>query len=392
MIRNARLAGAALLVAAAGCSLLLRPAIDQCSRDSDCRSFGTGRTCVLGVCAPGPDSGALPTIDGSTKADAEADASDGKCTSNAACSQSNAGVPSICRGTDRTCVKLIDPTVCPFVWGGDTNNDDAIVVGAFLKIDPNNPLDQTSAVAVKLALDELKSAGNLPGPQGRSRPLAAVVCRNTEPITAAAAHLIDKVGVRAVLTHLGGETIVDFFRNRANAPSVQAFVLNPGYSNNTFPFQDASGRLWSIIGDVSDSAPAFQALLARVESYLKSGNDAGASEALRVTVLVSKTTNELALADTFAGVARFNGKNVSENAASVPPRFQQLQIDSVEVASAANYLTTIDSIISFRPHVIVALTREEFTTKILGPIEAGWPSVVDGGTQPRPFYILGQAS
>jgi branched-chain amino acid transport system substrate-binding protein len=189
-----------------------------------------------------------------------------------------------------------------------------------------------------------------------------------------AAHLIDEIGVPAVLSHLSSEVNKRFFVDHAMPK--QILVMNPGFADNTLTSLSSEGLFWHVIGDIRDVGPAYVPLLARIESYLAQ------TDPLRVALLVSKRYAEQSIADTITPSLRFNGKSVTENGAN----FFTASFTALADDPSADYAPVIASLLSFRPHVVIAITREEFVSKILPAVEGAWASAAPG--QIRPFYVL----
>jgi len=106
------------------------------------------------------------------------------------------------------------------------------------------------------------------------------------------------------------------------------------------------------------------------------------SEPLRVAMLVSKRYGEESIANTITPNLRFNGKSVTENGSN----FFSASVPALADEPGADYAPINSSLLAFRPHVVIALTREEFVSKILPAMEGGWVAAAAG--QARPFYLL----
>ena len=355
-----------------GCSVLLELETSQCKNTSDCRALGpgfAGLECRSGSCLPplsnfGPSTGSSGDGGGSNPAG---------CVSNAACVADHLGEPYACLVPGESCVSLKTES-CPLVFG-DYEHENAVYFGAFLDVPPAAPLSQMSTLNVRLAVDEFNgSVGGLPGgPLGKLRPLVAVVCRNDPMLVASgAAHLTEELAVPAVLSHLPSADNKRFFVEYA-LPK-QILVMNPGFADNTLTSLSSNGLFWHVIGDIRDVGPAYVPLLERIEAYL------ARSEPLRVAMLVSKRYGEESIANTITPDLVFNGKSVTENAANFFIASVPALTDEVE----ADYSVVNSALLSFRPHVVIALTREEFVSKILPAVESAW----NASRQPRPFYVL----
>lgn len=359
--------------ALAGCSQLLNLDTSQCETKADCQALGANfndAICVAGSCKLPSEVTTQPN-DGSTDG-----ANDGGgCVSTAQCVKDHLDEPYVCREPGMPCIALKTPE-CPLVFG-DFHSDNAVLFGALLNVPASAPLSQMSTLNVQLAVDEFNgSVGGLPGgPLGKLRPLVAVVCRNdSNLLDATATHLVDELGVAGTIAHLPSSDLKKFFVERA-LPK-HSLVLNPGFADNSLTSLSSEGLFWHMIGDVRDVAPAYVPLLARIEAYLANPGP------IRVAVLVSKRYAEQSIADTLSPLLRFNGKSVLDNGSN----FYTAAVPALVDEPAADYSTVNAALLAFRPHVVIAITREEFVYKMLPAIESGWASAAAG--QERPFYVL----
>jgi len=376
-----------------GCNFFLDLNTAQCSKTSDCAALGpsfANTVCQAGDCVAtaatgGSDPGTGNTgLGGSTSDVIDAGSTGGAsqvaststgCTSNAECVSAHQGEPYACLAPGKECVAL-KTEACPIVFG-DYEHDNAVYFGAFLNVPASSPLSQMSTLNARLAVDEFNgSVGGLPGgPLGKLRPLVAIVCRNDQSLVEdGATHLIDELGVPAVLSHLPSEVNKRFYVD--HAIDKQMLVMNPGFADNTLTSLSTDGLFWHMIGDIRDVGPAYVPLLGRIESYLAVG------EPLRVAMLVSKRYAEQSIAETITPALRFNGKSVTENGTD----FFSASVTALADDPSADYAPVVASLLGFRPHVVIAITREEFVSKILPALEGGWTSAAAG--QARPFYVL----
>jgi branched-chain amino acid transport system substrate-binding protein len=364
----------------AGCNYFLDLDTSQCSVTSDCQALGAafeGTVCVAGSCVANQLSAGASGVrePAADEGGAGGAPSSGGCTSNADCVAANMDEPYACLVPGEECVPL-KTEECPLVFG-DYLHDNAVYFGAFLNVPATSPLSQMSTLNVRLAVDEFNgSVGGLPGGTlGKLRPLVGVICRNDSSlIEAGAAHLIDELHVPAILSHLASADNKRFFVD--HALDEQILVVNPGFADNSLTALSNGGLFWHVIGDVRDVGPAYVPLLARIETHLAK------TEPLRVALLVSKRYTEESIANTITPILRFNGKSVIENGAD----FFSVSVPALADEPNADYAAVNQSLLAFRPHVVLALTREEFVYKILPAVEGGWSSAAPG--QSRPFYVL----
>jgi branched-chain amino acid transport system substrate-binding protein len=383
-----------------GCSLVLDFGTSQCSTTADCRARGPAfrdTVCSRGSCerpdaaSAEPDASTAAT-DGSLATSNVADltgdagASDAAasgCTSTAQCVLDNLDEPYVCAQPGHPCLPL-KSAECPLVFG-DFRNENAQIFGAFLNVPASAPLSQMSTLNVQLAVDEFNgSVGGLPGgPLGKLRPLVAVVCRNdTDLVANGARHLVEDLGVPAVLAHLPSADLKTFFVDHALPHEV--FVINPGFADNSLTALDSQGLFWHVIGDIRDVAPPYAPLMARIEAFVNPAPDGGNPPAMRVAMVVAQRYAEQSIADAITPLLQYNGRSISDNANA--GLFFPISVPALADEPNADYSVANQQLLDFRPQVVIALTREEFVYQILPALEGQWSAAA--GSQPRPFYVL----
>lgn len=376
--RIAQLLATPLLIAA--CNVFLDLETTQCKTTGDCKTLGSAfqdSVCVAGSCVSQSSSGSSTGNPQEEGGNGNPSTTSG-CTSTADCVAQNLGEPYACLVPGEECVPLKSEE-CPLVFG-DYQHNNAVYFGAFLNVPASSPLSQMSTLNVQLAVDEFNgSVGGLPGgPLGKLRPLVGVVCRNDPALVdAGATHLIDTLHVPAVLSHLASADNKLFFVNHAVDKSV--LVMNPGFADNSLTSLSTQGLFWHVIGDIRDVAPAYVPLLSRVETFLAK------TEPLRVAMLVSKRYAEQSIAETITPLLRFNGKSVIDNGSN----FFSASVTALSDDPNADYSSVNQALLAFKPHVVIAITREEFVYKIMPTIEGAWTAAAPG--QGRPFYLVPNA-
>ncbi len=158
-----------------------------------------------------PPSRTTPSISASASA---AVASPGSCTGNRACVDRNAGAPYLCRASDKSCVPLASEDCVPHFEPGDLLADDTIWIGAmFPTKGPTAAAYGTmNAEGADLARKEIANATRaLDGSNAslRVRRVALVTCDDGDDPMRAARHLVDDVGVPAILGFGTGQKLVD---------------------------------------------------------------------------------------------------------------------------------------------------------------------------------------
>jgi hypothetical protein len=99
-------------------------------------------------------------------------------------------------------------------------------------------------------------------------------------------------------------------------------------------------------------------------------------------MLVSKRYTEESIANTITPALKFNGQTVTENGNN----FFTASVTALADDPNADYASVTAELLKFRPHVVIAITREELVSKILPVVEGSWATKAAG--QARPFYIL----
>jgi ABC-type branched-subunit amino acid transport system substrate-binding protein len=381
-----------------GCNFVLDLEAAQCQTTSDCLRRGAkfaGTTCVQGSCVASSDredpddgtssvagnvhagkggaagGGAVDDVQGGAGGDTATG-----CLSNSQCVADNNGEPYACLEPGQDCTAL-KTEECPLVFG-DFTSDEVVYFGALLDVPASGPLSQMSTLNVKLAVDEVEDMGGLPsGQMGHLRALVGVVCKkDAELVPKTAAHLIQDLGVSAVLAHLPSNELKDFFVEHA-LPE-QVFVLNPGFADNTLTSLATDGLFWHMIGDIRDVAPAYAPVVQRAENYI---NPEPRVEATRVALVIADRYAEKSIADSFVSDLVFNGKSVIDNGDD----FFSITVPALADEPDADYAAANAALLEFAPHVVVAVTREELIHKMLPVLEGEWSRVNESV---KPIYVV----
>jgi len=372
---------APLIVLCTACSFLLNVQTEQCATSTDCAFLGAGYTCTEGTCV-------APAVGG---VDAGADTGETgpvACTSNAACSDQNAGAPFACDKASGQCVPLRSGPCTHVFPEADARNDNAVFFGVFVALtEVNAPLLQPVYLAYSLALQELQKAGGLPGGVGSPRrPLVAVFCdaKPTE-IDRGVTHLIDTVRVPAVITQFSQTDMARVFQDFMLQKNV--FALNPQDTTESLKRINANRLLWHLLGTPDDIAVAYRPLFTRVETRV---NQQRAGDGGLPPLRVAMVTGADLVEQSVSAVVRdsvgdkgivFNGKTTNGNGDD----FLHIPLPALET-SFGSYATQVQD---FRPDVVVLMTGGE-TGPLATTLENGWAARTGGA--PYPFYVLGPRS
>jgi hypothetical protein len=433
-----------------GCSLLFDVDADQCSTTADCAARGeafAGLVCVAGACvSPGVEAGSSATssaMESGVEASAEASvASDGEagidggattaeagsdagvvqpCTTWTDCTPaSTTHVEVACDPDSHTCIQLTTDE-CPYVLPADIymapQGQAPIFIGAFATFPANAPFSDPTYLNYQLALNEFQTAGGVNAGSGGSRWPAAVVCDDSADPNVIMTHLVNDVHVPAVIAALPSATLKTTFSNVdltnvPNAPTV--FFINPFGADGTLTSLNTQGMLWHMLGQSSDTAPAYAALFPIVEAYVRNnpnniswwksplwipsaasikdaGADAGADGAadagpvpIRVLGVIAHATVTDQLEAAVESVLTFNGESVAANTADGNYQVCVIPASSLNGAdpTTVDVSSCVGAMMTFQPNVVISYASEEFSTMFeTYEVQAIAPW--------HPFYLLG---
>lgn len=373
------IASLALLVGVVGgdiaCSLALDHSASQCETTVDCQARGPAFARL--ICS-----------------EKHVCVSEGGCNTNAECQAANGGQPYICRKADRTCVSLTSKECTQLISEPtDIADDNTIWVGSpnLSAVVPTNdagqPLQPTYSLGYRVAREEISKLGRgLPpvNPGGPRRPLALVLCDDTDPTT-----------LPRILQHLVGDLRVPviFGDNSSNTltalttSTVQAGVLTLSGSATapSLAQVQTNGLFLRTAASDEQSVDALAAYLATVlEPQLRSGAKPGlgSGEQLRVAVVHKGDTLGLALSGRAASVVKFNGKSVNDNGSNFLDSNYGDPNDPNNTTPAALFAKSVADTLAFKPHVILAFGSNGDMKNLAPQIEAQWPAGAS-----RPYYL-----
>lgn len=387
-------AGTAAVVTASGCSLLYDLGADQCSSDADCRGSLAGRTCSAGLCvspadptggAPaggaGGDAGTGGASTGGTDGGGGGTGGAAECTTHQDCIEAHLTEPYLCR--NGSCVAL-KATGCETVLMPDNLSvPDPIVIGAFTDVEVVPNLVKMN---YELALKELTNEiGGLPGgADGSLRTVVAVVCDCCDASATAGSiahlqpaldHLVTNLKVPGILATLYKSDLkLAYAYAEAQRGGATPLFLSPFAADSDLHTADRRGLLWHVLGDASDLAPAFVALIRAAETKL------APVEPLRLALIEADVAALTDIGGTIDTQLTFNGKSCADNFAD--GNYLRVRVESELTTVDPNLSAAVAALEAFRPNLVVAITGGEFTNGLL--------PVLEGLGADRPdFYVLG---
>jgi hypothetical protein len=323
------------------------------------------------------------------------------CNSDQQCGV-DGGAPFACRSFDHTCQPL-RTVECPIVYPQRWADPHAVFLGAYAALPERDPENSDLVWDYELAVQEFNEKGGLPDTNGIPHTLVTVVCNSgptagSDPdfLVRSLDHLTDVVGVPAIVADLASKDLTAAFQ-RTRDKGQDVFFMSPGPADNALARLDDDGLVWSMLGLPVDLAPAYKALLRRVEAYARSVDPALGT--LRVALVKSGDANEprheqlveLLEALTLAGSAapgphllEFNGLDLAANQSA--GNYREFVVDATPESPAA----VGQRIIDFGPHVVISMAGPAFTRFDTVAKYDGVADTIESRSMDRryPFFIL----
>jgi branched-chain amino acid transport system substrate-binding protein len=357
-----RMASAALLVAISACSVLLDDSPSQCSTDADCR--GRGAEFATSVCYANRCVGA----------DARPCATNSECTSAL-------GVPAVCRARDHRCGALLTPECAR--TAGDVTSDDAIIFGSIFAVTgTNGPAGEARERSAEVALNEIKvSVGGIRnGAGGVARPLGLVECDDNLDSIKPAMHLVDDVGVAAIVGVASSSRAIDVATGVTIPKGV--LLITPTATSVAITSLADANLVWRTAPSDELQALVLVDQLSALEAEYRTRNTIAAATNVHATLLYINDAYGLGLFEAVTRDGRLNGKPIGDpanagltNGISYPPSPPDLDMQVSAILAQ-----------SPRPAIVLGFGSTELVTKLVALLEAQW-----GTTAPRPLYLFSDA-
>lgn len=360
------------------CEPKAKQCVPGCNEDQVCTAAAPGTNTVCGP-DPANPTGPKQCVEG--------------CLSNAQCIDSFGGKHYVCRQDTRKCTSLLIPTECPQVFAGSTMPSGAGSPADLLKDDNTylmglvcsqggaaGQLGPPCIEAAEMAREEfMKAGGGLPM-GGKKRPLAFVNCDNNGDIKAVLNHLINNVGVKAIIGP-SNSGVVSTNGPSTIQPAQVVSVTGAGGGVVADIFKNSDGFLWRAQpGDdlVVSAIPSY--VKTYLEPQLRTQLGIAAGTPIRVAVATTSDAVGSGYQTYLQANLEFNGLGVVANA----DNFKLINYGNPadDPDTAAKQSAAAQALLTFKPHVIIFGGRGEAQTGITKPIEDGW-------TDPsfRPYYI-----
>jgi branched-chain amino acid transport system substrate-binding protein len=305
------------------------------------------------------------------------DAAVGECSKLSDCTARLAGKPGACSPSHH-CVELASQDCEVLADKMALTSDETIWFGTLFP--KNNPDFQVELRAVDLARQDFAQMMSGFSQSGQHvRPFGIVSCDDEADVMRAAHHLVDDVGVPAVIGFRSSAEVVDVASQLLIPSGVAAVVpLSTSPLVTAIPQPPNQPRLiWRTTFNSSQAAKVIGHFLPEVVEPRVRAAKARAGGPLRVALLRDKTRGGATWDSLILDTLRFNGKSVVENGDD----FRRVIVDTAPDKIAAEASTAVSSLVRFAPDVVILSADFPQVQYAIDPI--------DRGLAGRPPYYLG---
>jgi ABC-type branched-subunit amino acid transport system substrate-binding protein len=301
----------------------------------------------------------------------------GGCRSNADCAAAG-GEPAICRASTGRCAVLGSEDCHIVAEPSDIRNDRTIWIGAmFPLVGPEaQSWGKGEFQAVDLARSEFAHMlrGTQAGPDAMTAPpIGIVACDDSVDAARAARHLVDDIGVPAVIGFRSSNEVIDLATSTFipqgvltvaalnTSPIITSLPRVPGQPRmvfrTTYSLAEAARPIGLLVSDV-------------IEPELRAKTTVRRSGTLRVALVRQDDAAGIGFADALFRALRFNGRSALENGSSYLEVAYPYPGDGGEPEAEA----IADKLVAFAPHVVIQFGADKDLVRILERVERDWRS------------------
>ncbi len=279
------------------------------------------------------------------------------CVTNAACVAEHEGKPAICRQDTGKCVALESPHCRVFSEPADLQNDDTIWVGAmYPEGDKSMDYGPQAMLTIELARrDFMGLTGGLPPLKsgGRPRPLAIVACDDAVDYDQSANHLVNEVGVQAILGFGRSKEVLDLAGRYFIPKNILALASNTASMLSNIAHDKDQPRMVFRVTSYAASSKNATAVLVRnvIEPELRTSTKSlGPAGRLKIAVLQTANASGTSAIDALVSALEKRASKSGDATEEVRPFIIQ---DSMKEELVAGDSVVIDAISAFAPHIIL---------------------------------------
>jgi tRNA A-37 threonylcarbamoyl transferase component Bud32/ABC-type branched-subunit amino acid transport system substrate-binding protein len=300
-----------------------------------------------------------------------------ECTTHADCARSHGGEPWACRPTDGTCVAMASEDCTPMFEPGDLDARDAVWLGAMFPV-KGPPYGKMNMDGVDMARREFaRETTSLSGANAAMhvRRIAVVGCDDSVDPKRAATHLVQDVGVPAILGFYKGKELVELANSLLIARrvlSVATLTSSPLIMQVPQP-PELPRLIWRTSYSIVAAAAATAAFLpSAIEPIMRRPRT-------RVTLVREDAAYILPFAQELYRGLVFNGRPAADNGNDYHEVIFGDPSNSEQVERAAG------EVIAARPTIVVLLGSAEELRTTVDRVEKSWPA-----GEPRPWYVAAE--
>jgi hypothetical protein len=288
--------------------------------------------------------------------------------SNEACAASHGGAPSVCRASDHACVAVESQDCTAKYEPGDLASDDTVWLGAMLPTKGPLAADYgaMNVEGIDFARKEIADATSVlsgAGATNRVRRIALVACDDSQDPMRAAKHLVDDVGVPAILGFGTGQELVEVAEKLLLSRDVLAVATlssNPVITTLQQPSTEAARLVWRTTFNFRGLAEGTAHLVGDVLEPR-----VGPPGAARVVLLRDDSVSGIAFADTFYRKLVLNGKPALDS----EHEYAEIVLKG-GAPDAGAIAAAVDRVVAARPTIVVLLAAPDAESPLMQGVEA----------------------
>ncbi|HEY8089312.1 MAG TPA: hypothetical protein VIF09_15740, partial [Polyangiaceae bacterium] len=298
-----------------------------------------------------------------------------ECTTSSACTASHGGTPYACRPADGVCVPVASEDCTPMYEPDDLASPDTLWLGAMFPV-KGVSYGKMNMEGVDMARAELaRETGALSGTNAslRVRRIALVGCDDAKDAKRAVTHLVDDVGVPAIVGFANGKELTELAASlliQKHVLSIATVTSSPLVLRIPQP-ADLPRMIWRTNYSVEAAADATAAFLPAV---IEPRTHATTT---RVTLVRDDISYVLPFAQRLYQGLTFNGKSARDNGED----YREVLFG--DTSTPEGLKRAASAIVAARPTIVVSIGQEEKVLPTVREVEASWPASV-----PRPTYLI----
>ncbi|HEY4121002.1 MAG TPA: hypothetical protein VGM56_24230, partial [Byssovorax sp.] len=293
------------------------------------------------------------------------------------CAEAHPGQAYVCRASDHACVAVASRDCKAYYEPRDLLADDTVWLGTMfpMKGPQAGDFGRMNMDGVDLARAEIAQATSaLDGANAAAdaRRIAVVGCDDSEDAMRAARHMVDDVGVPAIVGFRSGQEVVDVAGGmliRRGVLTVASLTPSPLVTRLPQP-PDQPRLVWRTTYGFDAVAEATAHLVHdAIEPMAPKGRT------VRVALVKGSASSGVTFADTLYRHLVFNAKSALDNGRD----YLELTTDA---DSPAEIASTVDKLAAFQPSLVISLPNPGTELALVSAIEARSPA------KSKPVYVL----